>query len=503
MRTSGTALVAVALAALLASPAHAIDVLGGGPKKSDCYNGLAVTTTNPILAQAAKSITAGACNGSCTFSTQACVGMTDPSGKCTAAELSSLTSSPTLPPPDGLGPANACGTAQDIVVTLKGKKGKTKVKLAGTAVSAKPKKDNDKILLKCKENGNASCEPIAACDNTAGGPDRLVLTIADNGTDLDNGWSGNSFNFPLVPGGIIDMCLSECDSSTDTTCTAFGAIGPGTATGTNFGAPLPLLALNTPVCVVSRWREPITGTVDEATGAASLEIRLSSDVSLTDNSSGPEICPQCKNGRCSVTAQRAGQSCTVEQAQFPVFISASRTDLYDLSSDCVPPVNTTLAITFSPLTSGDAAPLVGPTPCVRQPGDPIAAPPQPDGCANSGCGTACQGPACVAMVPDPTNPGSQICKDSKGGLSQMCCNNNPNKPCHPLANGGTLTRSGNVTAPQPPLPDTTYPKTNSGVLAATFCIPPTGVGTIDSVTGLPGPGAILLNGTGVWSQESE
>jgi len=127
-------------------------------------------------------------------------------------------------------------------------------------------------------------------------------------------------------------------------------------------------------------------------------------------------------------------------------------------------------------------------------------PVKPDDCSNSGCNSVCTGPACVEQVPDPTNPGSTICKDSKGGLSQLCCNNNTNKPCHPLANGGTLTRTGSITAPQPPLPDATYPKTNGGVLAATFCIPATGTNTIDSVTGLPGPGAILLNGTGVWSK---
>jgi hypothetical protein len=60
-------------------------------------------------------------------------------------------------------------------------------------------------------------------------------------------------------------------------------------------------------------------------------------------------------------------------------------------------------------------------------------------------------------------------------------------------------RTGIATPPQPALPDPSYPKTHS-VLASTFCIPAAGTNTIDSVTGLPGPGAILLNGVGEWSK---
>lgn len=505
MRISSTAIIAVALTAVLASTASAVDVLGGGKgKKSDCYNGLTVTTNGPILKQKANLIQAGACGGSCTFTVQACVGMTDTSGKCTAAELSSLTVDPSsiAAPAAPLGPANACGAESEIVVALNGKKkAKTAVKLLGTATSAKPKKDKDVVKLLCQENGESGCgtntgECPTACDNTAGGPDRLVMTIVDTGTDLDNGWTGNSHNFPLVPNGKIDLCLSECDSSTDTECTACGKIGPGTGSGTQFGAPLPLLASNTPVCVVSRWREDIKGTVNEATGATSIDIKLFSDVYLTDLNS---VCPQCKNGKCN-SGVRQGQDCAVE-ATIPVFVSQQRTDTYELSSQCVPLSPTaTLNIDFLPLTSGAADPLTGPTPCTRPAGTPIGVPVQADSCGNAGCGSPCTGLACVEQVPDPTNPGSTICKDSKGGLSQLCCNNNTSRPCHTLANGGTLTRTGNITAPVPALPDATYPKTNAGVLASTFCIPATGTNTIDSVTGLPGPGAILLNGTGVWSK---
>lgn len=506
MRTTSTALFAVTFAtALVATVAHA-HVVAGGKGKSDCYVGLDVEVDgNPIIKQTPKAVIAGACNGSCTFRVRACVGLSEPAPKCTPTALSSFTQDPDLPDPPTLGPENACGDEQVITVPLNRKKTVQKIKLQGDATAAKPKRDKDRIKLICKRNkdeagtcgpGNEGCP--TTCDNTDGGPDRMILTIADNGTDLDNGWTGNSFNFPLVQNGKVDACLSECNSTTDTECTVCGKIGPGTGSGVQFGAPLPLFANNVPVCVVSRWREDIKGTVDEATGATSIDIKLFSDVYLTDANS---VCPQCKNGRCN-SGQRANQNCTVE-ATIPVFVSPQRTDTYELSSECAPSSPTaTLNIDFVPLTSGQADSLVGPVPCPRPAGTPIGVPAKSDDCPGNGtCDSQCTGLACVAMVPDPTNPGSMVCQDSKGGLSQLCCSTQTNRPCHPLKNGGTLTRTGSVTAPQPALPDPTYPKTNAGVLAATFCIAATGTNTIDSVTGLPGPGAILLNGTGQFLKE--
>jgi hypothetical protein len=507
MKTTCTALLGVAFAIGLA---HAAE-----NPANDCLVGVqdadgTTITTEQICTDGADCDADGATNGTCVFRIRGAINIPNVAG-CEPRPIKKVkfvtpaSNDEIVITPVAGQPNSVIGAFLDFHVPLKknGKKpGKRKI-IASAKADVKPagkNKDKDKLKFTCNVCPTADCSDGGngnVCDNTAGGPDRLVLTIADNGTDLDNGWAGNSFNVPLVPGGKLDMCLTDCDSSTDTLCNARGEIGPGTGSGVQFGAPLPLFANNVPVCVVSRWREAIVGTVDEATGATSIDVKLFSDVYLTDANS---VCPQCKNGQCNSGA-RAGQSCTVEAAQFPVFVSASRTDRYDLSSQCVPNSPTaTLNIDFLPLTSGVADPLVGPTPCTRQPGTPIGVPVKPDDCAGSGCGSVCQGPACVAQVPDPTNPGQMICKDSKGGLSQLCCNNNPNKPCHPLANGN-LERSGNITAPQPPLPDTTYPKTNTGVLAATFCIPATGTNTIDSVTGLPGPGAILLNGSGVWSKE--
>jgi hypothetical protein len=82
------------------------------------------------------------------------------------------------------------------------------------------------------------------------------------------------------------------------------------------------------------------------------------------------------------------------------------------------------------------------------------------------------GAACAA-----TDAGNGI--DAKGGISQVCCSNATSTPCFPTKTG-SITRTGR-------------PGTNGQTLvsAATFCIPRTG-STLINITGLPGPGALLL-----------
>ena len=501
MKTLSRALLVVALVVATAAQAA---VVVGGKGKADCYTGLDVTSdiNSPITIKPT-SATANACDGKCTFKVRACVGLSEPT-KCTPTALGSLTTTPALPAPPTLGPANDCGAEQEVVLTLSGKKkrAKTKYKLVGVATDAKPKKDKDRIKLTCLANpSNDGCEPPCpdTCSNPDGGPTQVVLTTGTQGSDLDNGWTGNSLNFPLVPNSKIGLCVTDCNGTDDTSCTLCGKVGAGTISGTTFGAPLPLFASNVPVCVISRWRSDIHGTADEATGDMTLNVKLFSDVYLT---SRDDVCPQCKNGKCNAASgTNAGKDCTVD-ATLPVYVSSSRTDMYDLSSTCVysTPPTATLKIDFAPLTSDMPAALVGPTPCKRKPGEPRGVPPQPDQCGAGGCGTECTGTACVGRVADPVDPSRTICVDSKGGLSQTCCNKKRTQPCHPLRDGGSVTRTGRVAIPHPPLPDPTYPKTQDGVLVSTFCIPATGTNTIDSTAGLPGPGVIELPGHAVWTK---
>jgi hypothetical protein len=152
--------VTLAVAALVigSAPVMALTIPGGGPAKSDCYNGFVVTTANSVQTSDAKGVTALACDNTCTFKVMACVGLIDSTGACTATALKNLQSAH-LPKPATFGPANACGADQAVTVTLKknGKKAnKAKFKLKGTAASARPKVDNDVLVLKCVPNPQAT-----------------------------------------------------------------------------------------------------------------------------------------------------------------------------------------------------------------------------------------------------------------------------------------------------------------------------------------------------------
>ena len=85
-----------------------------------------------------------------------------------------------------------------------------KVTLTAVAVaSAKPKKDKDVIKLQCVPNaGTGNCNA-----NPAGGPRELRLVAAESGTDLDNGWTGTSHNFPVDLNSELRVCLDGCGAA--------------------------------------------------------------------------------------------------------------------------------------------------------------------------------------------------------------------------------------------------------------------------------------------------
>jgi len=87
--------------------------------------------------------------------------------------------------------------------------------------------------------------------------------------------------------------------------------------------------------------------------------------------------------------------------------------------------------------------------------------------------------------------------DAKGGLGQNCCNGDTTRPCFPTA-GSAIVRMGKAFPPSPPFPDQTYPKTSNGVLVAVFCVPATGVNSIDVTAGVPGPGALVAPVSATW-----
>jgi hypothetical protein len=91
--------------------------------------------------------------------------------------------------------------------------------------------------------------------------------------------------------------------------------------------------------------------------------------------------------------------------------------------------------------------------------------------------------------------------DTKGGMNQWCCGDAQSTPCFPTAASSgepnhAIVREGAAVAPTPLWPDPTYPKTATNAkVAAVFCIGDTGEPAINVVAGLPGPGAVIFNGT--------
>ena len=317
------------------------------------------------------------------------------------------------------------------------------------------------------------------------GVQKLTLTVPlesrdhpekGNGSDLDNGWTGISHNFPVIGGSSLVYCLTSCDAVGN--CQLTGQTGEGTPNGTFFGAPLPLLAANIPVCVTNQYvATTLTGTYNTQTGDSGTAanpniVDLTSTVYL--RSTFPNVCPKCQGpnvhgvgdtGKCDATSVNAGDACTVDGE-----VTVAGVGLYELSRACKPRDDsgnpTPLAIHLE-FTTGEAKPLVGPKPCPGQAQD--------DGCNGGACSATCTGGACNGI-----NDAGE-CVDAKGGISQLCCAGLTQNPCFPTKGGGSITRHGK-------------PGTNGQTLvnATTFCIPATNSSIINLTSGLPGPGALIL-----------
>ena len=336
----------------LATAVSAAVVPGGGKKSTDCAAGFEVEgTTNPTTVTSNKTkVKQKACSHSCTFSVKTCIN--EPVTGCTATPVTSFVP-PSLPPldlPAVGGSDHVCGSSVDVTVA---EKKSMKFKLTANT-SGKP--DKDTLILACLKNKNdkaGNCTgggggPTCA-KNTAGGPDQVTFTVLGQGTDLDNGWTGTSHNFPVIKDASVVFCLSGCDSSTNPICQANGPTGPPPAlNGQFFGPPLPLIAGGVPVCVVNRYSGNVTGTGNVQTGEMNGLIPLFSDVFATDPT---RVCPQCLNGTCDSGGKR-GQSCHVD-GSVTVVQSLAANKSFQLSKDCPPLGNplSTLVINL-PITTG-------------------------------------------------------------------------------------------------------------------------------------------------------
>jgi hypothetical protein len=520
LRTLAVAIGAMGL--LVGQPAGA-DVTGGSAK-AGCYLILkGITATSGIKVECTDGDPAcdvdGAADGKCEFAPQVCLNNTG-IGSCTPTDVTSVSQKnalltvPNLPSTTQNDCAEATTVPVSVVTKGNGKKkpGKLKIKLIATS-SGKPKKDVNNVKLTCLPGSGSTTSttlPVfcpANGDPTAGNPNTVVTTMLPTGSDLDNGWTGTSFNFPVIQDVQVTACLSNCDKTTDPICDVSGPTGAGSPNSPTLGPPLPLVAGGVAVCVVNNFQTQgaagFTGTANLQTGETSLNIALFSDVFITDRTF---VCPRCETGTCSAGPNK-GKACTVHGTTTVSETFASN-KTFKLSRDCPPAQDQFLArldIQLAPTTGTVTTPGTGGSkPCRDQ--ESKGVPAQDDACGGSKCASApgnCTGGSCVSRVPDPTNPASTICVDSKGGLSQNCCNSQTAVPCNPTFPGGPgITRTGRAVAAATPSPwgDDAYPKTAEGlVLVSTFCEPPTGTGTVDITTGLPGPGALIFNTNSVVS----
>jgi hypothetical protein len=518
-------LLAVGAALLVARWGFAKTSGGGTDPTTDCFAEFDGVSSNPVVCtDGDSSCDSDSVAGQCSFHLAICLNQTDLPG-CTPTALKKVKVKPKKGSPVAPDLATStCGAFTDVVVKLKGKKKNKprtkKIKVLALSSTKPRQKDKNTLTLTCNPAPACATPPCTTghgprcpANVSPDQPNAIVLSVLNQGTDLDNGWKGPSFNFPTPANTTLQLCLSNCNLTTDPDCDTTVNSGPTTFNKTTFGPPLPLIAAHVPVCVVNEYQQPtFTGKANIRDGSIDGEIDLFAHVYLSDEE---HVCPKCNSGKCDI-GPNAGKSCAVD-GTVTVTLSTAANKTFNLSKDCPPdPSNpagtlniklplTTGTSTLAPLTGGSAA-----TPCVQQSGEPRGLTPSPDACgAGASCVVGgCSGPdSCQSMIPDPVS-GNPVCIDQKGGISQACCSDKPDTPCHPTRGGGTsIARTGKPA----PFKDTggmgwgagDYPKSADSVTVATFCEPATGTSSVDGLTGLPGPGALILPSHGVLSRAQD
>ena len=328
---------------------------------------------------------------------------------------------------------------------------------------------------KCDVNGNGSTtsgdalltlqiavqqpgrELACDCDPVVDGP---ACTSAEfqsrTGSDLDSGWTGIAHNADLILGASITFqtmrrcsddqsvcevdadcdnndCVPTCDCRNDTTCEIQGPTHQrscfNSLTDCNvnadcpvgqpcvfmFGPPLPLSSGGTPVCVISSFASPLTGTANSATGEAKTAADLRSRVYLGIQLDKP--CPTCGTVDDSPTiggefscggGPNDGEPCIVDGVS-PVFGGTSF-DCPPATGDNVSGVG--LAIRFSEVTTSTSTKIAS-IPC----GNPSFLPNNPL--------TPGSTPRCIDKVAptDPTCATNADCKRCTGDPTTPCTSN--------------------------------------------------------------------------------
>ena len=377
------------------------------------------------------------------------------------------------------------------------------------------------------------CSSVCTC------PGLGEVTLSTKpGADLDAGWTGVADNFQLQTGSVIRGELSGCDGQTDMSCDFFANVGSfcandpsrsctsdgecsgGTCTISYYGPPLPASAGGVPACVLIRFATDATGTYDLSTGAMSMDLTFNAQAFLGVSVSQP--CPICDCGKPDLADCQIGDSgtcagsgvignspCTV-QGNGP----GGPTSLQCPPSSSLNVSGNGLVLPVHPLTTGAVS-----TPS-SQPCD--AAGHTNEGCWCDGqpqanaCQTACDGGSNDAGPCDtdadcpgaPAGACKPLCRQIGGaavgeaecpaGPVDRTCAGAPEISC--TNDGGCPTGKGPCAAHNrrcflDPIVKQGIAGTSTDTLVATFCVAETGSSTINTVAGLPGPGAISIPNT--------
>jgi hypothetical protein len=435
-------------------------------------------------------------NGSCQFKVQGCLNIAQ-SG-CTQRPLKKVKIKTQFKPneisvsPVSGSTSSVCGSFVNFQVNLKkkGKKKGTRNVVATVTADVKPagqNKDKDKVRFICQPRpageacpttttttlqlsttttvgsttttttlpGETTLDftlsaPSGICGQTQDGAAAKIKDLTCGGLSIGAGGSIVAEG-PTPDGSIsryaVDCTVSPCTVSANSTQPTTNVAGPDcTDTGCNFGTPLPIPNPALPTlttCVHNTFAAPASGTFDKTTGAATLNVSLSSDIYLTGNLAQP--CPKCS---ASGTPASPGSG-TCDRGPRATMACKS-TSSFGVTRDC---------------PSGGAD---GGHPCT--PG-----------------GGACLDGSHVGVIAvnlSPLTTGMATSTDAGG----LFCPSQTHTGC--FGSGTCRTIIENGTPAGAVTPGVAAPAT----LASTFCIAATGNGLVDASADLPGPGAVSLPG---------
>jgi len=162
------------------------------------------------------------------------------------------------------------------------------------------------LLLVLVATGRAAAQS-PTCNLNGSGADELIITVGQSGTDFDLGWKGKYHDSDVPGGAQFELCLTNCDTSTDPLCDVAGYAGGQSAAGRGFAPTIPAVFGTTAVCIRTTFQEPFaTGTANLSTGDLDVTANIAANVYLTTTSA---VCP-----KCSGAAPGDSGTCSGEQA---------------------------------------------------------------------------------------------------------------------------------------------------------------------------------------------